>query len=340
VTDTTPPTGRRLACRQLGTPPELVVERFDVPSPGPGMCTLEVEASNVAFVDALLVAGGYQFTPPVPFTPGTTVVGRVIATGDEVDPALRGQRVAGLSLEYGAFATHAQVPTWAVRPVPDGPPSPQVAVTIEPYGTAAFALAHRGGLRRGETVIVLGAGGAVGRAAVDTARLLGARVVAVSGSQERRDHTLALGAEVVLDAGRDDLRAALRAAVPDGADVVVDPVGGDASETALRSLGEGGRHLVVGFASGTIPRLPANHVLLRNRTVVGVEWGGWIRSHPASLGPVLDVVLARLAEGRIGPPVTVAITLDALADRLGAGGGPQGLGCLVLTPAAPHPTGG
>jgi NADPH:quinone reductase len=339
LTDTPPRSARRLTCRRLGTPPELAVEGFDVPAPGPGRCTLEVEASNVAYVDALLVRGGYQLTPSPPFTPGTTVVGRVVATGPEVDPDLRGRRVAGLSLDLGAFASHTQVPAWAVRPVPDGPAPPRIAVTLEAYGTARFALEHRGGLRPGETVIVLGAGGAVGRAVVDTAHLLGARVVAVSGSEERRRAALDLGADLAVDAHQEDLRGALREAVPEGADVVVDPVGGTASEAGLRTLGEGGRHLVVGFAGGTIPHLPANHVLLRNRNVVGVEWGGWIRTHPASLGPDLDVVLGRLAEDLITPLVPVRIGLDGLAERLGADGEPRGLGALVLTPSTDDPTG-
>jgi NADPH:quinone reductase len=293
---------RRLVCHGYGTDGAvglLRVEHAELPIAGHGEVLVRVEAANVSFVDRLLLTGAYQVRPEVPFVPGTALVGAVAAVGDGVDRWEVGDKVAGMVLRYGAFATHAVVPADALCALPAGTAAVQVAVALEAYGTAAFALQRRTSVAAGERVVVLGAGGAVGHATADTARWLGARVAAVTSGPDRVRALLGAGVET-LDAAV-PLRDQLRAWAPDGVDVVVDTVGGAATEPALRSLAVEGRLLIVGFASGAIPRLPANHVLLRNRSVVGIDWGGWLHAHPAAIGKALTAVAERVATGAVHP---------------------------------------
>jgi NADPH2:quinone reductase len=322
---------RRLVCRSFGTREGIAVEDGPVPAPGPGELLIRVTAANVAFVDRLIVRGGYQLRPPLPFTPGAVGAGEVVEVGPGVAHLHPGTRVVVLKSDYGTWATHIVAPSRSVVQIPSGIDDAVAAASIEAYGTASYALEDRGRLRAGETVLVLGAGGAVGHAAVETAVQLDARVITVTSDPDLWAAAPARPA-LVLDRRVTHLREAMKERFPGGVDVVLDPVGGDMAEQALRSLAFGGRYLVVGFASGHIPRLPANHVLLRNRSVVGVEWASWISENPDNLARTIEVVLNRLARGVLHPPRPHLVALDDLPDVLLGAPPDSGLVRTVVIP--------
>ncbi|MFF0520386.1 zinc-binding dehydrogenase [Actinomadura nitritigenes] len=276
---------RAAICEELGS---LAVKDTAPVEPGPGQVLLTVEAAGVNYVDALFVQGRYQIKPPLPFVPGSEVAG-TLPDGTRV------LAMCGL----GGFASHVAVPAAAAVPLPDKLDAPRAATFTQSYCTALFALRDRAALAAGETVLVLGAGGGVGLAAVQVATALGARVLAVASSEEKRRAALAAGADSAVDAA--DVKAAARAWSDGGVDLVYDPVGGALADPALRALREGGRHAVIGFASGDIPSLPLNQVLLRNRSIVGVDWGAWSMRHPAEQRALLDELLAMVAEDRLDP---------------------------------------
>lgn len=272
-----------------------VVEEPD-PSPGPGEVLVAVAAAAVSFVDGLVVRGRYQVRPPLPHTPGSAVAGRVAA----------------------------------VAPLPDGVAAPVAAAAVESYSTLAFALEHRVRVRPGEWVLVLGAGGGIGLAAVDVCRAAGARVVAAASTEAERTAARAAGAQVAV--GYDALKDRVREVTGGGADVVVDPVGGPPAEPALRSLTAYGRYCVLGFAAGEIPRLPANLVLLRNRGVVGVDWGDWARTRPEDAVALLTGVLGRVARGELRPPEPTGLPPERAAEALTPLAHREVVGKLVLVP--------
>ncbi|MBB4685716.1 zinc-binding dehydrogenase [Amycolatopsis jiangsuensis] len=245
-------------------------------------------------MDGLIVRGDYQVRPSLPFTPGSCVSGRVVAAGEGVEGPPVGTTVATVLSHFGGYASHSVVPAEVAVPVPDAV-SVDVAAAMESYLTPAFATTHRVTIATGEHVVVLGASGGIGQAAIDTARSLGAHVVAVASTDDKRAAAKDAGAEVVL--GYDNLKDDIRAATGGGANVVIDPVGGSAAESALRALATDGRFCVLGFASGDIPRLPSNIVLLRNRSVVGVDWGHWSREAggPRGNAKLLEGILAKVA---------------------------------------------
>lgn len=321
-----------VAC-SLGDVEALELVDRPVPGPGPGEALLATEAIGVSFVDGLVVRGAYQVTPSLPFTPGNCAVGVVTAVGDDVDPDLVGRRVATvLDGIGGAYASHVVAPARAMAPVPDALSSDLAAASIESYLTVTFGVTHRVAITPGESVVVLGAGGGIGLAAVDVARSLGADVVAVASTEEKREAARKAGARVAL--GYDDLKDAIREATGGGADVVIDPVGGPAAESALRALAAGGRFCVLGFASGEIPRLPANIVLLLNRTVVGIDWGDWSREVGGAEGNarLLATVFARIAAGELSPAAPTVASLDQAGKVLSLIGGREAVGKYVLRP--------
>lgn len=300
---------RAVTCHALGPPAELVVEAGPDPEPGSGEVRIRVEAAGVNFADALVVQGGYQVKPPLPFTPGMELAGVVDRVGDGVGSVVAGDRVMAMGL--GAFADTAVVPATSVRPVPDGLSSRVAASITQSYGTGLFALDRRAGLLPGETLLVLGGGGGVGSAAIDLGVALGARVIGAASTEEKRQRCLTAGAETVIDYTTEDLKVRARELTGGaGVDVVYDPVGGDLAEPALRALREFGRFLVIGFAAGDIPRLPANQVLLRNRSVVGVDWGAWVMGNPADGSDLMAELLGMVADGRLTPPEPTPHPLD------------------------------
>lgn len=308
---------RAVMCSKFGSFDGLSVTEKPDPEAGDGQVVVAVRAAGVSFVDGLVVQGRYQIKPPLPFTPGMVLAGDVVQVGPGVGDLAVGDRVAGMAFG-SAYATHAAVGATSLARVPDDVSFETAAGALESYTTMAYAFAERAPLRKDQWVLVLGAGGGIGLAAVDLARAAGARVVAAASSGEKREAALRAGAEAVVDYATEDLKTRVRELTGGGADVVVDPVGGSLAEQALRSLGWMGRYLVVGFASGAIPTVPLNHVLLNSRTVLGVEWGAWLLRDPLANRALMGEVLERIADGELKPPQPVSYPLDRAAEALEA----------------------
>ncbi|MFG1857848.1 NADPH:quinone oxidoreductase family protein [Actinomadura geliboluensis] len=297
---------RAAICEKLGS---VAVTETASPVPGPGQVLVTVEAAGVNYVDALFVQGRYQIKPPLPFVPGSEVAGTLPS----------GERVLAMC-GLGGFATEVAVPAASAVPIPDELDFPRAATFTQSYCTALFALRDRAALRPGESVLVLGAGGGVGLAAVQIAKAMGARVLAAASTDGKQQAARDAGADDAI--GTADVKTAARAWSDGGVDVVYDPVGGALADPALRSLRERGRYVVIGFASGDIPSLPLNQVLLRNRAIVGVDWGAWAMANPEAQRALLDELLAMVAKGdltpvppRTAPLASVAEVLDDLLNR-------------------------
>ena len=323
---------RAAVCNELGPPSVLRVEERPDPQPGPGEVAIAVEAAGVNFVDGLFVAGQYQIKPSLPFVPGSEVAGHIVAVGPETGGLAIGDRVLA-SVGLGGFASRVVVPSGTAIVLPEGLDAPRAATFTQSYSTSLFALRDRAHAAPGETVLVLGAGGGVGLAAIGVARALGCRVLGVASSADKREAALAAGAEAVLDPASEPLKEVARAwAGGTGVDLVVDPVGGPLAEPSLRALGDRGRYLVIGFASGDIPSVPLNQVLLRNRTVLGIDWGIWAMTHPAEQRALLDNLLDMVEAGTLDPVRPAVYPLDdvtaALEDLLGR----RAVGKIALVP--------
>lgn len=306
---------RAVVCSEFAPVDQLRVEERPDPEPGPDQVVVAVRAAGVNFVDALFVQGAYQIKPPLPFTPGGEVAGEVVAVGRDVDGVAVGDRVLAMSW-LGGFATHAVVPARSVVPIPGDLTFGQAAGLVQSYGTMLFSFTRRMQLRAGEWVLVLGAGGGIGLAAIDLAKHLGAKVIAAASSPDKLEAATRAGADATIAYEAEDLKARARELSGGGVDVVVDPVGGRFAEVALRSLGWMGRYLVIGFAGGDIPSLPANQVLLNNRTVVGIDWGAWTMRDPDGNRLLLDDLMALAADGEIHPVEPTPYPLDDVVRAL------------------------
>ena len=293
----------------------MVVEDVPRPGLGAGQVRIRVRVAAVNHPDVLLVAGDYQLDAPVPFTPGSEFAGVVIEVGREVEGFGSGDRVFG-TVFVGAFAEEVVVDAAALTPVPDG---------ISDAVAAAFGVAHRTAfhvlrsvarVQAGERLVVLGAGGGVGLAAVQLGAVLGAEVTAVASSPEKLDVAAEHGASHLIDHRSDDLRLALREVHSDGTDVVLDPVGGALAEPALRSLHWGGRFVTVGYASGEIPRIPLNLVLLKGIHVLGFQFLTFVQHAPDELARNEAELLQLLAEGRATPYIGATHPLDEVVGAL------------------------
>jgi NADPH2:quinone reductase len=286
---------------------------------GPTQLRVAVRAAGLNFADALTVQGKYQIRYPLPFTPGSEIAGDVVEVGPEVDGFAVGDRVLA-SIGIGAFADEAVIESQQAMRVPDAVSYGQAATITVVYGTALFGLDRRAQLQPGQSLLVLGAGGGVGLAAVDVGVALGATVIAAASSSEKLALARAAGAHECIDYSSEPLKDRARELTGGGVDVAYDPVGGDLAEQALRALGTNGQLLVIGFASGTIPRLPANQILLRNRRVVGVDWGAWAMGNPAGNRELIEDALAKTSTGMLHPvePFTYPLesTTTALRDLL------------------------
>ncbi|HVF31565.1 MAG TPA: NADPH:quinone oxidoreductase family protein [Acidimicrobiales bacterium] len=315
---------RRLVCREFADPDQLVVEDVDALEPRPGSVVVDVAAAGVNYVDALLVQGRYQIKPPLPFTPGTEVAGTVSAVGDGVTHWAIGDRVLATT-NAGGFSEQVLVRESGALAVPEGLSLEQAAGFLQSYGTMFYAYTRRTTVGPDDTVLVLGAGGGIGLAAVDLAKAMGARVIAAASSPQKLAAAEAAGADQTIDYQRDDLKVRARelAAVGGGAvTLVVDPVGGAHAEAALRAVGWGGRYLVIGFAGGPIPKIPLNLVLLNSRTLIGIEWGAWVARDPdgnrAMLGELLELAgsgALHPAEPAVRPLAEAGAVLTDLLER-------------------------
>ena len=305
-------------CKSLDGPGAIVIEEIAEPTPAAGEVVVRVGAAALNFLDTLITRGKYQFKPELPFSPAAEIAGVVEAVGDGVTELKVGQRVCGY-IGWNGARERVAVPAKLMIPIPDGVTDAAAAGVSVTYGTAMHGLKDRGGLKAGESVAVLGASGGAGLAAVEIAKLMGARVIAVASSPEKlavcRDH----GADELLDYAATDLKAGLRELTGGkGVDVVYDCVGGDHSEAALRSIAWGGRLLVIGFAAGAIPKIPLNLFLLKNAAAIGVFWGEMIMREPAQHRANMIEVLDWVAQGRLKPHVHATYPLARIGEAIDA----------------------
>ncbi len=303
---------RAIVCRQLGPLEALLVEERPAPSAGEAQVVVDVRAAGVNFVDGLICQGRYQIKPAAPFVPGSEIAGVVSAVGPGVDAVSVGARVIAFT-GFGGFADQAVVPALSLVPMPDNLGFEQGAALIQSYCTMLFTLTRRTSLAPGEWVLVLGAGGGVGLAAVDIATALGGRVIAAASTPDKLAAAVAMGAEATIAYEQEDLKSRARELSGGGVDVVVDPVGGRHSEPALRATGPLGRFCVLGFASGPIASVPLNLVLLNNRTVVGVDWGGWTFKDPFGNRDLTSQLMEMVASERLHPVDPDRFPLDQAA---------------------------
>jgi NADPH2:quinone reductase len=324
---------KAVLCRAFGPPEHLDVAEVATPTPGAGEIVIGVKACAVNFPDTLVIQGKYQFQPPLPFSPGTDVAGVVQALGAGVEGAQVGDHVLAL-IPHGGYAEAVACDARAATHIPDGVDFVTAAAFQLAYGTSYHALVDRAALKPGETLLVLGASGGVGLAAVELGKLLGARVIAAASSAQKLEVCRERGADEVIDYSAADLRERLKALAPQGVDVVYDPVGGALAEPALRSVGWQGRYLVVGFAAGDIPRIPLNLPLLKGCSVVGVFFGAFLMREPGKFGANRRQLLAWLAEGKIRPLVSQTYPLERAADALNDILARRATGKLVLVMGA------
>ncbi|HET9110667.1 MAG TPA: NADPH:quinone oxidoreductase family protein [Ktedonobacterales bacterium] len=324
---------KAVLCRVFGPPDQLEVAEVATPEPKAGEVVIGVKACAVNFPDTLIIQGKYQFQPPLPFTPGTDVAGVVQSVGVGVEGLAVGDRVLTLVM-HGGYAEAVACDARAVASIPDNVDFVTAAAFQMVYGTSYHALVDRGRLQAGETLLVLGAAGGVGLAAVELGKLLGARVIAAASSAEKLEVCRQRGADEVIDYSAEDLRERLKALAPRGVDLVFDPIGGALAEPALRGVGWGGRYLVVGFAAGDIPRIPLNLPLLKGCSVVGVFYGGFIMREPGRSQANIRQLLSWIAEGKIMPFISQTYPLERAADALNAVIARRATGKLVLVMGA------
>jgi len=299
---------KSLQCKGFGPIETLEVADVSVPEPGPRQVRIDVKAASLNFPDALMVQGLYQVKPPVPFAPGMEFAGVVSAVGSGVTHHKIGDRVLALGL--GGFAEEAIADAASMMPLPPTLDFETAAATFLAYGTSLRALKNRARLQPGETVLVLGASGGVGIAAIEIAKAMGARVLAAASTESKLEVCRRAGADATVDYTREDLKNAVKSFTGGkGIDVVYDPVGGDYTEAALRSLGWGGRLLIIGFAAGSIPKLPVNLTLLNERSIVGVYWGDSLRHEPQAHVANVRQLLEWLQAGKIKPLISERVSL-------------------------------
>ncbi len=329
---------RALRCHQFGPIDDLTVEELPDPEPAPGHVLVDVHAAGLNFPDALCVQGLYQFKPEAPFTPGQEGAGTVRAVGEGVSHPKVGDKVAFVGLT-GSIADIAHIPANTAMPLPADADLDIAAAFTMAYGTSHYALTRRARLRDGETLLVLGAAGGVGLAAVEIGKALGARVIAAGSTQDKVETAKAHGADegLVYPTGELDrdqqktLSQNIKALAPDGVDVVYDPVGGAYAEPALRAMAWDGRYLVVGFASGTIPSIPLNLTLLKGCQIMGVFWGAWVMSNPKEYAADMVTLQGMLKSGALHPRISERIPLNRAAEGLRALSERKAIGKLIVT---------
>ena len=321
---------KAIRCHELGPDLRLAIEEHPTPSPGAGEVRVAVKAAGASFVDALTAAGKYQFPLKPPYTPGGECAGVVDAVGDGVSEFARGDRVFA-STGVGAFADTLIAKPRQLTRLPDSVDFARGASFLQVYGTAWFALKIRTRVEAGETVLVTGAGGGVGLAAIDVARSLGARVIAVASSEQKRQLALAAGAFAALDVNEDVKTRARELTDGKGIDVVYDVTGGPVAEQALRALRFDGRYCVIGFTAG-IAKVPMNLVLLNNRTLVGVEWGGWVPRNQERNRAMIGEIVHAIARGELKPVAPFERKLEEASSVLQELLTRRAVGKIVLVP--------
>ena len=307
---------KAILCKEHGDPEVLVLEDIAEPALAKGQVRIAVRACGVNFPDVLMVAGKYQMQPTMPFAPGAELAGEVVETAEGVTHVQPGQRVLAMT-GFGGMAEQVCVPSHQVMPIPDDMPYETAAAFMLTYGTSYHALKQRAQLQADETLLVLGAAGGVGLAAVELGHLLGAKVIAAASSAEKLEIAREYGASMSIDYVSDNLKDRVRELTSGkGADVIVDPVGGDLFDLCLRSVAWNGRILIIGFASGTIPKIPANLPLLKGASLVGVFWGRFAEEETALHQQNTRDLFAWYASGDIRPKISASFALANGADAL------------------------
>ncbi|WP_300499267.1 NADPH:quinone oxidoreductase family protein [Marinobacter sp.] len=321
---------RAILCKEYGPAETLVIE--DVTSPvvkGHGV-KVRVKAAGLNFPDTLIIEGKYQLKPTMPFSPGGEMSGEVIEVGEKVTRFKPGDRVAGLT-GYGAFAEEVVVPEQNILPIPESMSDEKAAAFSMVYGTSYYALKQRANIQPGETLLVLGASGGVGLATVELGKAMGAHVIAAASTAEKLAVAKEAGADELINYTEKPLKDAVkRLTNSKGVDVIYDPVGGDFTEQALRAMAWNGRHLIIGFAAGDIPKIPANLTLLKGCSVVGVFWGSFTQREPQNSAQNMMELLKLFSEGKINPRISEVYDFEDYEKALGALTGRTATGKVVL----------
>jgi len=322
---------KAILCKQFGPPESLVLEDLPSPVAGPGEVVVSVKAASVNFPDVLIIQNKYQFKPPLPFSPGSEMAGVIKEVGAGVTNARPGDKVIAFTT-YGAFSEEVKLEAARIVPMPPGMGFESAAAFLLTYGTSDHALRDRGELKAGETLLVLGAAGGVGIAAIEIGKAMGARVIACASTAEKlavcREH----GADEAINYNTEDMRERIKAITGGkGVDVVYDAVGGAYAEPALRSCSWRGRYLVVGFAAGEIPKIPLNLTLLKGCAIVGVFWGDFARREPKAFAQSIAQLGKWYADGKLKPHVSATYPLAKAAEALKSMAARQVKGKVVIT---------
>ena len=321
---------KAVLCKAFGPADTLVVEDVSSPEIKKNEVLLDVHAAGINFPDTLIIEGKYQFKPPFPFSPGGEASGVISAVGEKVSHLKVGDRVMALT-GWGSCAVQIAVPAYNILPMPDAMDFTTAAAFSMTYGTAIHALKQRGALQAGETLLVLGASGGVGLAAIEIGKAMGARVIAAASSAEKLEVARQAGADELINYQDEDVRERLKTLTKgQGVDVVIDPVGGDLFETVFRSIAWNGRMLVIGFASGTIPSLPVNLPLLKGAAVIGVFWGSYAQRQPQDNVANFQQLFAWFAEGKLKPLVSQTFALEDTAQAINTLAARKAVGKLVI----------
>lgn len=314
----------------LEGPDAIEVVELPDPTPAKGQVVVSVESAGLNFPDVLMTRGSYQLQPRLPFAPGGEIAGTVVAVGPDA-PFAVGERVMALT-GFGGFCTHVLIGSERCVRIPATMPTDVAGAFAFTYGTGYHALVGRAALATGETVLVLGAAGGVGSAAIELAVALGAEVIAAASSPDKLAFCAELGAPHGIDTSHEDLKQRAKALGRGAVDVVYDPVGGELSEQALRTLAPGGRHLVIGFASGTIPRVPWNLALLKQCSIVGVAWGAWAMANPRDHAANMQALFELHAKGALRPRITARYGLGEVSEALRTMEARQVKGKVIVEP--------
>ena len=323
---------KAIHCIEWGGPEKLLLADIASPEPGPGALRIKVAAAGVNFPDALIIQRKYQVQPPLPFIPGTEVAGTVDAVGEGVQQVRPGDRVVAF-VGLGGFAEYVCAPVTQVAALPEGVPFDVAAAFTLTYATSHHALIDRAQLKSRETLLVLGAAGGVGLAAVQIGKVVGARVIAAASTDEKLAAAHAAGADVLINYSALELREAIKTCTAGkGVDVIYDPVGGAYTEPALRAIAWRGRLLVVGFANGEIPQIPANLLLIKGASAIGVFWGEFAKREPAANQLLMASLFGWLAQGRLKPQITHKYSLADAPKALASLLARRAIGKLVIEP--------
>ncbi len=322
---------KALLCKAFGPASTLVLEDIPAPDVKKNEILLDIHAAGVNFPDTLIIEGKYQFKPPFPFSPGSEAAGVISVVGEKVTHLKPGDRVMALT-GWGSFAEQVAVPNYNVLPIPESMDFTIAAAFSMTYGTSMHALKQRANLQPGETLLVLGASGGVGLAAVEIGKALGARVIAAASSAEKLEVAKNAGADELINYTDTSLKDEIkRLTNGNGADVIYDPVGGDLFDQAIRAIAWNGRLLVVGFASGRIPELPVNLALLKGASVVGVFWGSFAQRQPQDNAANFKQLFAWFEEGKLKPLVSQVYPLERAGEAIDALGGRRAVGKVVVS---------